>query len=238
MPSWNIHTAHVERLLAEPGADALGIADANAFLFGNYVPDIYVGFMVADTTFRVDYCLTHLAQPATIPLPDADQFWEESILHPLRKPQTPVGVSLALGAWAHLVADRVYNARFREFCETRDVPEGDELRIRKQADFALFGRTLATSLRVDVTPGLLEAAQEFRPYSILPADVERAVDVADSLLQREPAMPDAGDYRLLGADWMAATFDACHEQIAAGLEAFKRTSEEAGGKDATTADRP
>ena len=39
MPSWNIHTAHVERLLREEGAAALGVVDVNAFLFGNFVPD-------------------------------------------------------------------------------------------------------------------------------------------------------------------------------------------------------
>ena len=58
MPSWNIHTAHVERLLADCEPDDLGIEDVNAFLFGNYVPDIYLGFMVADITFHVDYCRT------------------------------------------------------------------------------------------------------------------------------------------------------------------------------------
>ena len=53
MPSWNIHTAHVERLLREEGADALGVSDVNAFLFGNLAPDVYVGYMVPDTTYRI-----------------------------------------------------------------------------------------------------------------------------------------------------------------------------------------
>ena len=44
MPSWNIHTAHVERLLREEGAARLGVRDVNAFLFGNFLPDIYVGY--------------------------------------------------------------------------------------------------------------------------------------------------------------------------------------------------
>ena len=76
MPSWNIHTAHAERLFADSQPESLGIEDPNAFLFGSYVPDIYLGFMVLETTFHIDYCLTHHAVPNMIPMPDADQFWD------------------------------------------------------------------------------------------------------------------------------------------------------------------
>ena len=75
MPSWNIHTAHVERLLREEGAESLGVRDANAFLLGNLAPDIYVGYMVPDTTYRIDYKLTHQALREHIPLPSYDEFW-------------------------------------------------------------------------------------------------------------------------------------------------------------------
>ena len=67
MPSWNIHTAHVERLLAEDAPSALGIRDVNAFLFGNLVPDIYVGYMVPDTSRTIAYQETHFADRATCP---------------------------------------------------------------------------------------------------------------------------------------------------------------------------
>ena len=60
-----------------------GIGDENAFLFGNYVPDIYVGYMVPDASCRVDYCLTHLACPNTIPLPQASWFWD---IYVVRRP--------------------------------------------------------------------------------------------------------------------------------------------------------
>ena len=219
MPSWNIHTAHVERLLLEFGPGELGIEDANAFLFGNYVPDIYLGFLVRNTTFRLDYCLTHLARPATIPLPDAEQFWQDCILHPTRQPQSPSGRSLALGVWAHLLADRIYNGRFRAFCKTHDVPRGEELRRGKQADFDLFGRALGASARVTATAELLEAARAFRQYSILPDDVDRTIIAADSLLNASSAPSGSGDYELLDPSWLADTFDACHEQLASRLTA-------------------
>ena len=217
MPSWNIHTAHAERLLSECGAEKLGIEDVNAFLFGNYVPDIYLGFLVPDTTYRLDYCLTHLAEPETIPLPDASKFWTECVKHRTRRPQTASGLSLTLGVWAHLCADRVYNERFQSFCKTHDVPQGEELRVRKQADYELFGRSLGTSSRVTVTPALLEAARAFRQYSILPGDVERAIAAADSLLNATADPSRTSDYELLSPEWMTDTFEACHEQLVARL---------------------
>ena len=58
MPSWNIHIAHVQRLLHEQDARALGICDANAFLFGNLVPDVYVGYLVRPTSRTVPYRVT------------------------------------------------------------------------------------------------------------------------------------------------------------------------------------
>lgn len=226
MPSWSIHTAHVERLLAEHPAGELGIADANAFLFGNYVPDLYLGFMVQDTTYRIDYCLTHLAEPATIPVPDADRFWDECIAHPIRRAEAQSGTSLALGAWAHLVADRMYNERFRAFCQTHDVPSGDELRERKQADFHLFGNSLPISSHVEATPELLEAARAFQPYSILPADLERGIEVASGIVRHGAPGHAADDYRLLSAEWMNATFDACNDFLATWLTAWQQLASE------------
>ena len=227
MPSWNIHTAHVERLLRDCRADELGIDDVNAFLFGNYTPDIYLGFMVPNTTFHLDYCLTHQATPHSIPAPDANRFWDECIAHPLRKPSTHSGMSLALGAWAHLVADRTYNLRFREFCQLHDLAADDELRRRKQSDFDMFGKSLDATMHVRVTPGLLETAKAFRPYSILADDVRRAVEVADAILDKRSATPEV-DYMLLSDGWMNDTFEICNERLFTWLKAWQRESDSSG----------
>ena len=69
MPSWNVHTAHVERLFSDRSPQALGIRDANAFLFGNFVPDIYVGYMVREVTHTIDYRDTHFVDPSYVPEP-------------------------------------------------------------------------------------------------------------------------------------------------------------------------
>lgn len=219
MPSWNIHTAHVERLLANHRADDLGIGDENAFLFGNYVPDIYVGFMVPGASFHIDYCITHFAKPDIIPVPDADKFWDYYIVR--RRPPSPAGLSLALGAWAHLVADRFYNGWFRAFSITHDVPEGEALRVGKQGDFSLYGNTLGITSCVNVTSELLDAAWSFHPFSILPDDTRRAIDVANAIVQNNSASSNGDkEYALLSAEWMNSVFEACDERLSAWLAAW------------------
>lgn len=221
MPSWNIHTAHVESLLGKRQADDLGIADTNAFLFGNYVPDIYVGFMVPDALLHIDYCITHFAQMNLIPMPDADFFWDHYIAR--RRPSSPVGLSLTLGAWAHLVADRYYNGWFRSFVLSHDVPKGEEMRVGKQGDFDLFGRSLGIESLVNPTPDLIDAAWKFYPYRILNDDVKRAVQAANDIVRKsKEASPNAEEYRLLSAEWLTGVFQACDERLSAWLEAWQR----------------
>ena len=232
MPSWNIHTAHVERLVADRSAHDLGIEDVNTFLFGNYVPDIYVGFMVPDASMHIDYCLTHLANVGLTPMPNADKFWDMYIYK--RRPTTSSGISFALGAWAHLVADRFYNGKFLTFLETHDAPEGEELRICKQGDFDVFGHTLGISSCVQITPELLEAAKKFRGYSILPQDVEKSVDVASSIVRASAMVPANQEYRLLSAEWLTEVFEACNERLAQWLEAWQALEGE--GKKASAED--
>lgn len=214
MPSWNIHTAHVERLFERHRPHDLGIDDANAFLFGNYVPDIYVGFMIPETTFRINYCITHIADPNLIPIPDADRFWDDYLAR--RLPSDPSCLSLTLGAWAHLVADRIYNGRFRTFWETHDTPEGEQLRIAKQGDFDLFGCSLGIESRVTPTPELLAAGQAFRPYSVLADEIHRTIEVMERIFAKN-APDDKDAYQLLNREWMETTFDACEDRLAIWL---------------------
>ena len=218
MPSWNIHTAHVERLLREEGAAALGITDVNAFLFGNFAPDIYVGYMVPNITHRIDYKLTHLALREHIPLPRADEFWEFYVAR-----QEHVS-DLALGAWAHIAADHVYNAHTRAYLEKIGVAPGERARVGKQADFALFGRTLDISLTPHVDEALLKQCAAFGPYSILERDARAAVEVAREIVEKNQAEHVDGtpQYQLLSADFFEAARQEAHEKIVAGLKARVR----------------
>lgn len=76
MPSWNIHIAHAEHVLAADGALARAVYDRNAFLFGCLVPDIYVGYMVPAIEHPIAYRITHFATPAHIPKPREGEFWD------------------------------------------------------------------------------------------------------------------------------------------------------------------
>lgn len=76
MPSWNIHIAHAEELLASGGALAAAVCDRNAFLFGNVLPDIRVGYMVPGIVEPIPYRVTHFAKPEHIPKPREWEFWD------------------------------------------------------------------------------------------------------------------------------------------------------------------
>ena len=240
MPSWNIHAAHVERLLRESQPSELGIRDVNAFLFGNFAPDVYVGYLVGDVSHTLRYCDTHVTAPHAIPLPGASEFWDDYIACGILEG----GVDdLTLGVWAHLVADHTYNALVRAFNAAHDIPAGTTTRIRKQKDFARFGRLLAPDLRVEATPALLAACERFGPYEIRADDARRAVVAAGRLLDPSaadtvsgnaeeldvgPAACAADGYLLLTRAFLEAAFNAADAQIRAGLTRYVAEMEAAG----------
>lgn len=80
MPSWNIHIAQAERVFSQKGSVARIVRDRNAFLFGCFVPDIYVGYMVPAVELPIAYRITHLAAPAHIPKPREREFWETYVV--------------------------------------------------------------------------------------------------------------------------------------------------------------
>ena len=213
MPSWNIHTAHVERLLREVGADALGVRDANAFLLGNLAPDIYVGYMVPNTTVRIDYKLTHHSIREHIPLPRYDEFWRYYVAG-----QANVS-DVTLGAWAHLVADHVYNAHTRAYLASIGMDPGERARVGKQGDFALFGRTLDISLVPRVDDALIGQCAAFPPYSILERDLRAACDAAAAIVERNRAEHVDGtpEYQLLTPEFFETARQEAHDTIVAGL---------------------
>ena len=218
MPSWNIHTAHVERLLREEGAAALGVIDVNAFLFGNFVPDVYVGYMVPDPSFRIDYKLTHLALREHIPLPRYDDFWRFYVAR-----QDAV-TDLVRGAWAHLVADHVYNAHTRAYLASIGVKPGERARVGKQADFALFGRTLDISMVPHVDDALLAQCADFPMYSVAEKDVRAAARVAGESGGTKRAEHVAGgrEGQLLTAEFFETARKEAHDTIVAGLKTLCR----------------
>ncbi len=218
MPSWNIHTAHVECLLAEEGADALGIRDVDAFLLGNLAPDIYVGYMVPNATTRIDYKLTHLTLRNHIPVPRCDEFWDFYCVNPKGYGASEV-TDLVRGAWCHLVCDHVYNAHTRAWLQRIGVKPGEEARIGKQADFADFGRTLDISLVPEVTDAVLGQCEAFPQYRIAGEDARAAAKVAAGIVEQNRVnhIEGAPKYRLLTAEFFETARAEAHMTMVEGL---------------------
>lgn len=218
MPSWNIHIAHVERLLAEEGADALGIRDVDAFLMGNVAPDIYVGYMVPNATTRIDYKLTHLTMREHIPVPRCGDFWDFYCTNPAGYGATEV-TDLVRGAWCHLVCDHVYNTNTRAWLEKLGVQPGEEARIGKQSDFADYGRTLQISLVPNVTDEVLAQCEAFPQYRIAPADARAAAKVAARIVEENRSEHIYGEpsYRLLTSKFFRDAGQEAHEAMREGL---------------------
>ncbi len=219
MPSWNIHTAHVERLLAEEEPSALGIADVNAFLFGNLVPDVYVGYMVPNPTRKIEYRETHFADPGYVPEPRYGEFFERYVV-PSADANGHVS-DVVLGAWTHLVADNVYNAYFNQLIYRLGLTPGTEVRVRKQGDFDIFGRTLDIHQAPEVTPELLAQCATFPQYAVDEPDVRAACEVmagivADNAVRHvsEPV------YSLLSEDYFAQVPGEVDALMRAGLHAY------------------
>lgn len=213
MPSWNIHTAHVERLLAERLASAWGIQDVDAFLLGNLVPDIYVGYMVNPITRKIAYRETHFADPEVIPAPDASLFYERFV-------QGREVSDLTLGAWTHLLCDHYYNLRTTRYIASIGVEAGEQTRIRKQADFDLFGRTLSIERVPAISDDLVRQAAEFPQYRIEKPDVREAIRAAERMVERnrDVHICEAPSYSLLTGEFFSVTSAEVDEVLYEALQ--------------------
>lgn len=272
MPSWNIHIAQAERILARRGSLERAVRDRNAFLFGCLVPDIYVGYMVPAVERPIAYRITHFAAPAHIPKPREDEFWDvyvapaakriaaaggasgsapgdgsgagpapggtipyaslraeadrvSRVHYPQRYEGTPEPPApgcaadaqvdaeaversvfdLVLGTWVHLVADNIWNTRVNEFLDAIGGKPSEELRIKKQGDFDLFGKALPIDALPRVTPRLIAAAAAFPQYPIAEGEVRSTVGVAHEIVRTNHG-DENPTYRLLTEDFFEHVF--------------------------------
>lgn len=273
MPSWNIHIAQTEQLLGSGGTVAHAVRDRNAFLFGNVVPDILVGYMVPDVAEPIRYTITHFADAGHIPKPREWEFWDQCIVpllesytiasagddgkgavyagifaamedaepayptsitaererlnrihHPERfedpdayayldRKVVPTGIDikrsqfdLALGVWAHLLADNVWNTRVNEFLDEIGGHPNEEFRIKKQCDFDWFGRTLSISSIPRATDRLYAAAEGFIQYPIERDYVLKTIGVIHEIVRQNPGNPEHPPYRLLNQEFFDTVF--------------------------------
>ena len=267
MPSWNIHVAQTECLLDRMSDLSRAVSSRNAFLFGNLVPDIFVGYMVPDVDHLIPYRITHFADPVPIPKPHEEEFWNEYVVPALEgapssgpgcggasaspaalesaalepsAPEPAPGVvpvlpaalepvpgvvpvlsaapepapayaavavrDMVLGAWVHLLADNTWNMRTNEYLDRIGGQPGEEFRIKKQADFDVFGKTLHIEAVPEKTPELLEAARMFPQYSIDEDAVEKTIASVGAIVRANPGEPHHVPYRLLTDEFFDVVF--------------------------------
>lgn len=227
MPSWNIHISHAERLLGNGSLDTFGISDTNVFLFGNVVPDIYVGYVVPGVSHKIAYKVTHLADPLHVPVPDAAGFYAQYV-------RGRESGDLALGAWMHLLCDHYYNLRTNQYIARIGVRPGEQTRILKQADFNAFGKTLLISQVPVATPILMDACARFVQYRIDGPDVHETIEAFEKIVRENQAahVDGAPEYGLLDAEFFDRTYSEVDEVLHDALRLH------ANGGDATVYGRP
>ena len=223
MPSWNLHTAHTERLLQQQEPSCLGIRDTNCFLFGNFVPDIYVGYMVKPVSRLIPYTTTHFSRVCIIPVPCAQAFWNAYI-----QPSVDQGEAvddMVLGAWAHLVADGRYNANTRMWLDEKGIQKGEAARIMKQGDFEKFGRTLYLTMKCQPTDALIAQGARFPQYKIEEDDIQKSILVANGIVDATHTnhIPGTPKYELFCSEWFERVGREVDEIVCAGLTRYAKS---------------
>ena len=257
MPSWNIHIAQTEALMERGGAVPHAVHDQNIFLFGNVVPDIFVGYML-EVDHIIKYTETHCAKTEPIPKPREWEFWDRFVvpaaaaagLHARPSglpwpgdgapaggdgaPTTAAGAApvpaapseppasalendvahpardildLTLGAWAHLVADNVWNTRVHEYLTAHGGVPSDSFRVKKQSDFDSWGKTLRITSVPRETPALVAAAERFPQYPIAPNYTHDTIVVIHEIVRTNGGNPVHAPYQLLCDEFFDSTFN-------------------------------
>ncbi len=213
MPSWNVHIAHVERLLDDKTARLDAVKDHDAFVLGNLVPDIYVGYMVPDVSHKIPYRDTHFANPDFVPAPDASLFYRRYV-------KDKDASDVTLGAWCHLLCDHYYNLRTTQYIARIGVKPGERTRIRKQADFDLYGHTLSISCVPQLTKVVLGQCASFEQYRLEERDLRGAIRSAGQIVNnnRLHHFETTPDYDLLTADFFLETSTEVDSVLREALE--------------------
>ena len=228
MPSWNIHIAQTEKLLGREGPVKDAVHDEDIFVFGNVVPDIFVGYML-EVDHIILYTESHCAKSEPIPKPREWEFWDRFVVpvderlkaeeeraasagpdagDPPEDLMHARGVfDITLGAWAHLVADNIWNTRVHEFLTAHGGVPSDSFRIKKQSDFDSWGKTFRISSVPKETPELVYAAQNFPQYAIAPNYTHDTIVVIHEIVRTNGGNPVHAPYQLLDDEFFDNTFD-------------------------------
>ena len=242
MPSWNVHIAHADRLL-EKGAGYLGvdIHYPDAFLLGNVAPDVHIGFMVPDYSHKVRYGRSHQSYPGSLPIPSYKRYQRNFMdgLNPAEYLLQTVFIQpnvsycsaeqrslvdqrqlreFIVGIWCHLVCDHVYNTHTRAFLRAHHIPTGEDARIRKQADFDVYGRSLDMNRLPEASDELFAVAAAHPQYGFTHSDVEQTLQViqriAEENRQNSVSSPQ---YQMLDTEFFSSAYKEAEETLVQGF---------------------
>ncbi len=114
-------------MLAREGGLAAVVRDRNAFLFGNVLPDIRVGYMVPGIVEPIPYRITHFAKPEHIPKPREWEFWDIYVA-PALAGEAPCGATGCELFTLRRELDRInrvhYPQRYADTAAAVDPPRG------------------------------------------------------------------------------------------------------------------
>ncbi len=213
MPSWNLHAYHTKKLLDNPELSLREYFDPDAFMLGNIAPDIYVGYMVNPISKKLPYEVTHCADTQIIPVPNTEKFYELYIEPALKEGKVPD--AMAVGAWLHLITDSHYNDSTRFFLKQRGLTPCSALRIKKQADYARFGKQVCPEIEIIPNEEALKEAKRFAQYPIEEEDARRAIDTFNNIVRKDSKHPEQkDDYQLFNQKW----FDTVSKDVQNVLE--------------------
>ncbi len=220
MPSWNLHAYHTKNLLDNQELSLHEYLDPEAFKLGNIAPDIYVGYMVNPISKTLPYEDTHCSDTQEIPVPDPDRFWDTYIEPVVKEGKVPDAV--LVGVWLHLITDKNYNDATRSYIKTLGLHPCRDVRIRKQADFAAFGKSVCPDMEIKPTDEVFTEAKRFAQYPIEKEDAQRAIDVFNSIVREDSHHVSQGDYQLLSQEWFDQVSSDVDAELLAAMKRVKQ----------------
>ena len=197
--------------------------------------------MVPDYSHKVRYGRSHQSYPGSLPIPSYKRYQRNFMdgLNPaeylLQTDFIQPNVSycsaeqcglvdqrqlreLIVGIWCHLVCDHVYNTHTRAFLHAHHIPTGEDARIRKQADFDIYGRSLDMSRLPEASDELFAVAAAHPQYGFTHSDVEQTLQViqriAEENRQNSVSCPQ---YRMLDTEFFSSAYKEAEETLVQGF---------------------
>lgn len=154
------------------------------FLFGSIAPDLNNGYIV-DTAYKASHAVTHFA---------GKEHWTEKLFYKEYQQEIKAKNPFCLGVFFHIYIDMVFNENFYSEIlapKSEEKIANDEYRIKKQKDFAVFGRLSKDyDLHFAFPEETLEVAKTVKEYKFSKKDLAGVEKYFDDIKKYEQGNPD------------------------------------------------